>query len=240
MVGSMPRALETNAGIATFLQNAEFFGLGSRLRPAASGAARQASRSRTCTAWPTAGSIPRRRRWSSRAHTTADGHVPSAILQFCNPAMIRAVLFDVDFTLIYPGPAFRGEGYQAFGQRHGMSLDPAALRPRGGQRGAAAGRARRSAIRRRALRAVHEAHHRADGRSRGRRSMPVPGRCTTSGPTVITSSSTTKCRPCWVPWRRRASGSALSRTRTGASKRSGSTSICEVSSPAGSLRRSTA
>ncbi len=29
MVGSMPRALETNAGIATFLQNAEFFGLGS-------------------------------------------------------------------------------------------------------------------------------------------------------------------------------------------------------------------
>lgn len=28
MIGSMPRALETNAGIATFLQNAEFFGLG--------------------------------------------------------------------------------------------------------------------------------------------------------------------------------------------------------------------
>ncbi len=38
--------------------------------------------------------------------------------------MIRAVLFDVDFTLIYPGPAFRGEGYQAFGYRHGMTLDP--------------------------------------------------------------------------------------------------------------------
>jgi len=28
MIGSMPRALETNAGIATFLQTAEFFGLG--------------------------------------------------------------------------------------------------------------------------------------------------------------------------------------------------------------------
>jgi zinc protease len=28
LVGSMPRALETNAGIANFLQNAEFFGLG--------------------------------------------------------------------------------------------------------------------------------------------------------------------------------------------------------------------
>lgn len=24
----------------------------------------------------------------------------------------RAVFFDVDFTLIYPGPTFRGEGYQ--------------------------------------------------------------------------------------------------------------------------------
>jgi len=36
----------------------------------------------------------------------------------------RAVLFDVDFTLIYPGPTFRGEGYQAFCARHGMGVDP--------------------------------------------------------------------------------------------------------------------
>ena len=28
LIGSMPRALETNAGIASFLQTAEFFGLG--------------------------------------------------------------------------------------------------------------------------------------------------------------------------------------------------------------------
>jgi predicted Zn-dependent peptidase len=28
LIGSMPRALETNAGIATFLQTVEFFGLG--------------------------------------------------------------------------------------------------------------------------------------------------------------------------------------------------------------------
>jgi HAD superfamily hydrolase (TIGR01549 family) len=35
----------------------------------------------------------------------------------------RAVLFDVDFTLIYPGPTFRGEGYQAFCARHGMEVD---------------------------------------------------------------------------------------------------------------------
>ena len=38
---------------------------------------------------------------------------------------IRAVFFDVDFTLIYPGPMFRGEGYRAFCARHGMEVDEA-------------------------------------------------------------------------------------------------------------------
>lgn len=37
----------------------------------------------------------------------------------------RAVLFDVDFTLIYPGPMFRGEGYRAFCERYGMAVDAA-------------------------------------------------------------------------------------------------------------------
>ena len=36
----------------------------------------------------------------------------------------KAVLFDVDFTLIYPGPTFRGEGYQAFCARYGVDVDP--------------------------------------------------------------------------------------------------------------------
>jgi putative hydrolase of the HAD superfamily len=36
---------------------------------------------------------------------------------------IRAVFFDVDFTLIYPGPTFRGEGYRRFASRHGMDVD---------------------------------------------------------------------------------------------------------------------
>jgi putative hydrolase of the HAD superfamily len=35
----------------------------------------------------------------------------------------KAVLFDVDFTLIHPGPTFRGEGYQAFCARHGLDVD---------------------------------------------------------------------------------------------------------------------
>jgi putative hydrolase of the HAD superfamily len=37
----------------------------------------------------------------------------------------KAVFFDVDFTLIYPGPTFRGGGYQAFCARYGMDVDPA-------------------------------------------------------------------------------------------------------------------
>jgi len=35
----------------------------------------------------------------------------------------KAVLFDVDFTLIYPGPTFRGEGYRAFAARYGLDID---------------------------------------------------------------------------------------------------------------------
>jgi len=38
-------------------------------------------------------------------------------------SMTRAVLFDVDFTLIYPGPTFRGEGYRACCARYGMDVD---------------------------------------------------------------------------------------------------------------------
>lgn len=36
-----------------------------------------------------------------------------------------AVFFDVDFTLIYPGPRFQGTGYQASCARHGVAVDPA-------------------------------------------------------------------------------------------------------------------
>jgi putative hydrolase of the HAD superfamily len=36
---------------------------------------------------------------------------------------IRAVFFDVDFTLIYPGPMFQGAGYRQFCERHGIVVD---------------------------------------------------------------------------------------------------------------------
>jgi putative hydrolase of the HAD superfamily len=42
-------------------------------------------------------------------------------------APVRAVFFDVDFTLIYPGPMFQGVGYQTFCAQHGIVVDPAAF-----------------------------------------------------------------------------------------------------------------
>ena len=41
--------------------------------------------------------------------------------------LARAVCFDVDFTLIYPGPTFQAEGYRQFCARHGMTVDPSAF-----------------------------------------------------------------------------------------------------------------
>ena len=42
--------------------------------------------------------------------------------------MTRAVFFDVDFTLIYPGPSLQGEGYGFFCARHGVAVDTALFR----------------------------------------------------------------------------------------------------------------
>ena len=36
----------------------------------------------------------------------------------------RAVFFDVDFTLIHPGPTFQGAGYRDFCARYGIDVDP--------------------------------------------------------------------------------------------------------------------
>ena len=41
-----------------------------------------------------------------------------------NVTPVTAVFFDVDFTLIYPGPTFQGVGYQDFCARHGIDVDP--------------------------------------------------------------------------------------------------------------------
>ena len=38
---------------------------------------------------------------------------------------VRAVLFDVDFTLARPGPELGPDGYRRAGERHGLEVDPA-------------------------------------------------------------------------------------------------------------------
>jgi HAD superfamily hydrolase (TIGR01662 family) len=43
------------------------------------------------------------------------------------PSNTRAVFFDVDFTLIHPGPAFLGHGYREFCARHDVTVDAAAF-----------------------------------------------------------------------------------------------------------------
>ena len=42
--------------------------------------------------------------------------------------MLRAVLFDVDFTIARPGPELGPEGYRRLGRRFGLELDPARYR----------------------------------------------------------------------------------------------------------------
>src|ERR671934_1546415 len=42
--------------------------------------------------------------------------------------MLRAVLFDVDFTIARPGPELGPEGYRRLGRRFGLELDPACYR----------------------------------------------------------------------------------------------------------------
>jgi HAD superfamily hydrolase (TIGR01549 family) len=42
--------------------------------------------------------------------------------------MLRAVLFDVDFTIARPGPELGPEGYQRLGRRFGLELDPSRYR----------------------------------------------------------------------------------------------------------------
>lgn len=41
------------------------------------------------------------------------------------PQILRAVVFDVDFTVALPGPQLGPAGYRAVGERHGLDLDPA-------------------------------------------------------------------------------------------------------------------
>ena len=89
--------------------------------------------------------------------------------------MTRAVFFDVDFTLIYPGPSLQGEGYGLFCARHGVTVDTALLPDGRRAGGPGARRGEGAQLRRPAVHRLHAGHHRAHGRARPRRGPRGPG-----------------------------------------------------------------
>src|SRR3954466_1268255 len=78
----------------------------------------------------------RRRRTRSSGRPTADGNRGCRRRRTCRhairslaeaivaPVPIRAVIFDVDFTIARPGPDLGPDGYRRLGERHGLTLDP--------------------------------------------------------------------------------------------------------------------
>src|SRR5207249_9658054 len=75
--------------------------------------------------WP----LQRRRKSRLLKAESAAGRSPGASVastgQSYRAAMrdLEAVLFDVDFTLVRPGPELGPEGYRRLGERHGLRLE---------------------------------------------------------------------------------------------------------------------
>ena len=119
---------------------------------------------------------------------------------------IQAVFFDVDFTLIYPGPMFQGVGYRESCERHGIAVDEA--RYDAAVREALASLDHEQVVyddeifvryTRRIIEGMGGTR-RSGGRVRPR---DVPRR----GPPATTSTSTTTPRPCCASWPRGSSRS---------------------------------
>ena len=128
---------------------------------------------------------------------------------------LRAVLFDVDFTLAKPGPDLGPEGYRRLGARFGLELDPARYEEARDARSSTLERHPGARPRRgdlvRASRSGSSAGMGGDGRS----AYDVRGRDDARlGARTRTSSSTTTSLPALAELRAaRASSSGSSRTR---------------------------
>ena len=116
LIGSLPRQLETNAGIAGFLLSAELHGLGVDHDVRLPGLIRGVTHddvARVARA-PARSGAGGRSPWPGPGRTARHEAPP-----------LRAVFFDVDFTLIHPGPRFQGAGYAEVCTAHGVAVDAA-------------------------------------------------------------------------------------------------------------------
>jgi hypothetical protein len=118
LVGSLPRTLETNASIAGFLQSWSSSASASiydvRCRPDPVGIARPVHAARAASSIP---HVP----WCRRRPVCRTGGMID--VREGSATRLEAIFFDVDFTLIYPGPTFQGEGYEQFARDHGMAVE---------------------------------------------------------------------------------------------------------------------
>src|SRR5215212_596605 len=64
-------------------------------------------------------------RSSSRGSALTASPFPGRGRGYPRRPMLRAVVFDVDFTLAKPGPDLGPDGYRRLGERFGLDLDPA-------------------------------------------------------------------------------------------------------------------
>ena len=94
---------------------------------------------------------------------------------------LRAVLFDVDFTLAKPGPELMPEGYVRCGERHGLSLDAAAYEAARDAALVDLQAAPRARPRRGDLGRVHRADRARHGRRRSRRRTTSPSSSRAAG-----------------------------------------------------------
>ena len=117
----------------------------------------------------------------------------------------KAVFFDVDFTLIYPGPVFAADGYRSFSERYGLSVDTTRFE-------AAVAVASRelevgedAVYRRELFCALRTLCHRGNGWQRVRDRRLRPGGSTRNGRSVGTS----RCMPTSRPVLRQLHGRGL-------------------------------
>ena len=168
MIGAIPRQLETNAAIASFLLTVDTFDLGLDYDQRLPGLIGAITQGRRRTPRREGCSIPRARR--SPSPVPGSRRPQPRIRELGETGhLIRAVFFDVDFTLIYPGPTFQAEGYRRACAAHGIEVDPAKFDEATAASSFILDEVEEQIYNARHLHPLHRVDHREDGRPRRQR-----------------------------------------------------------------------